>query len=85
MRDFHLLVNGEAREWFWLFLKTNENVDWPKLIMGLERQYQNTTSNFQITVEMATRKQGENESVDSFFHDMVAWRNSKLQWKNRKL
>ena len=42
--------------------------------MGLESQYQNTTSNFQITVEMATRKLGENESVDSFFHDMLALR-----------
>ena len=55
-----------------VFLKTNDNVDWPKLKMGLKRQYQNTTSNFQITVEMATRKQGENESVDSFLHDMLA-------------
>ena len=78
LRDFHMLMSHDAKEWYWLFIKTHSNVDWPKLRNALEKQYQTVTSNFEATCEMAARKQQPGESVDSFFHDMMTLR-SKLR------
>lgn len=79
LRDFHVLVSGQAEEWFWLGVKTRQFCDWPGLKHALRSRYQNTTSNCEIMRDLVERKQQLNESVDSYFHNMCQIRSTLIQ------
>ncbi|XP_017468189.1 PREDICTED: uncharacterized protein LOC108360427 [Rhagoletis zephyria] len=70
MREFHHLLTGEAREWYWLFVKTYRVADWPTLQQALQRRFSSYRSDFEIQREPTERKQQPGESVDAFFHAM---------------
>ncbi|KAL7724950.1 hypothetical protein ACLKA6_002314 [Drosophila palustris] len=38
IRDFHLLVAGRARDWFWMHARTGQMMDWPNLRYSLQKQ-----------------------------------------------
>lgn len=77
VRDFHLLMSGAAWKWYWLFLNENRNCEWPNLRHALISRFQSRRSNFEIMRDLVERKQQNNESIDTFFHDMCQIR-SKL-------
>lgn len=70
VRDFHLLMKGEAANWYWLFLHTNCYSDWQGLRQALLKQYKVDKANFELITDLVQRKQKDNESIDSYFHAM---------------
>lgn len=68
LRDFHRLLGGEAREWYWLYIRTNRNVDWPTLQFALQRQFASQLTDFELMREINERKQKPGESIDEYFH-----------------
>lgn len=73
LRDFHLLVVGDAKKWYWLTAQTNDVTSadkWPTLKMAMMQQYQSTRSSFELMRDMVERKQQPGESIDTFFHTM---------------
>lgn len=47
LRDFHLLMTGNARDWYWLFVQTKNVSGWDPLKMALKTQFQTNRSNFE--------------------------------------
>lgn len=68
LRDFHRLLSGEAREWYWLYIRSHGKVDWPTLQFALRRQYSSQHTDFEILRELTERKQRAGESIDEYFH-----------------
>ncbi|KAI8126620.1 hypothetical protein CVS40_3406 [Lucilia cuprina] len=70
LRDFHLLMSGSAREWYWLYVRTHGTLDWPGLRQALMGQYKTTRSNFEIMRDLVERKHQNGETIDSYFQAM---------------
>ncbi|XP_067638086.1 uncharacterized protein [Eurosta solidaginis] len=68
IRDFHRLLSGEAREWYWLYIRTNRNLDWTSLQFTLQRQFGSQLTDFDLMREITERKQKPGETIDDFFH-----------------
>ncbi|XP_067635466.1 uncharacterized protein [Eurosta solidaginis] len=62
------LLSGEAREWYWLYIKSHARVDWPSLQLALLRQYSSQRTDFEILRELTERKQRPGENIDEYFH-----------------
>ena len=77
MRDFHLLLRDNAKEWYWIYIRNNRNADWGNLRHALLFQFQTTTSDFEVMRDIVERRQQMNESVNAYFHAMLKLR-SKL-------
>lgn len=79
LRDFHVLVSGQAEEWFWLGVETQQFSDWPCLRYALPSRYQNTRTNCEIMRYLVERKQQHKESVYAYFHSMCQIRATLIQ------
>ena len=79
IRDFHLLVTGCAREWYWLYVRTHRVVDWPGLRHALLNQYQIARSNLEIITDLVQRKQHPGESIDNYFQAIGKIRSKLVQ------
>lgn len=79
VRDFHLLVSGSAKDWFWLFVETHGLPQWPTLRLALLNRYQKARSNFEVLRDLVERKQQVNETIDSYFHVMNRLRSRLVQ------
>lgn len=79
IRDFHLLVSGCAREWYWLYVRTHRVVDWPGLRHALLNQYQISRSNLEIITDLVQRKQQPGESIDNYFQAIGKIRSKLVQ------
>lgn len=79
VRDFHLLVSGSAKDWFWLFIKTHGLPEWPSLRLALLNRYQKARSNFEVLRDLVERKQQINESIDAYFQTMSKIRSTLVQ------
>lgn len=77
MRDFHMLVKDQAKEWYWIFIRGHMSAGWPILKHALAWQFQSTSSDFEVMRDIVERKQLPHETVDSYFHTMCKLR-SKL-------
>ena len=76
LRDFHLMVEGEARAWFWVFLSTNakagnRDIDWPILKRALAKRFKSSKSSYEVLQELLKRRQGATEPVDKYFLEMM--------------
>ncbi|XP_055839393.1 uncharacterized protein LOC129907301 [Episyrphus balteatus] len=67
LRDFHILLSGGAKVWYWQFQRTMVRPEWSVLKDALMREYRNSKSDFEIIQEIMDRKQGPGESSDDFF------------------
>ncbi|KAL7731407.1 hypothetical protein ACLKA6_001429 [Drosophila palustris] len=74
IRDFHLLVAGRARDWFWMHARTGQMMDWPNLRYSLQKQFQTRKSSFEQEQELRERRQRPGESVDEYLQEMLALR-----------
>lgn len=70
LRDFHLLLSGAAKNWFWLHIKTNADLNWISLRKALLQQYQSARSDMEIMRDLVERKQLPGETIDAYFHAM---------------
>ena len=74
MRDFHILLRDQAKEWYWLYIRNNRQADWNALRHAIIFQFQSTTSDFEVMRDIVERRQQINESVDTFFHAVLKLR-----------
>lgn len=70
LRDFQLLMTGQAKEWYWLFIKTHTNYNWETLRAALLQRYQSARSDLEIMRDLVERRQQPGETIDAFFHAM---------------
>ncbi|KAL7726517.1 hypothetical protein ACLKA6_001139 [Drosophila palustris] len=74
IRDFHLLVDGRARDWFWMHARTGQMMDWPNLRYSLQKQFQTRKSSFEQEQELRERRQRPGVSVEEYLQEMLALR-----------
>jgi len=74
IRDFHLLVDGRAKDWFWMHARTGQMMDWPNLRSALQIQFQTRKSSFDQEQELRERRQRQGGSVDEYLQEMLALR-----------
>lgn len=70
LRDFHLLVAGTVRQWYWALLQTTVISDWSTLRLALLNRYKTIRSNWELMQELVERKQVPDESIDDYFHSL---------------
>ena len=64
MRNFHTLLTGQVKEWYWIHIRSNRTSDWSSLRHALLYEYQSITSDFEVMRDIVERRQQPNESVD---------------------
>ncbi|KAM8708108.1 hypothetical protein ACLKA7_015130 [Drosophila subpalustris] len=74
IRDFHALVDGRARDWFWTHVRTATILDWPNLRYCLEQHFQSRKSSFEQEQDLRERKQRPGESIDDYLQEMISLR-----------
>ncbi|KAI8115856.1 hypothetical protein CVS40_11994 [Lucilia cuprina] len=70
LRDFHVLVKGTVRQWYWAQLQTTVISDWGTLRLALINRYKTVRSNWELMQELVERKQMPGESTDDYFHSL---------------
>lgn len=78
LSNFHVLLEGKAERWYWLFTRQNRNVTYPLLRHALTKEFGHLESDHDILLKMSNRKQQLKESyVD--FHSTIVSMNLRLQ------
>ncbi|XP_017839865.1 uncharacterized protein LOC108597697 [Drosophila busckii] len=77
MRDFHRLTTGEAEEWYWLLIRTQNIAQWEELRQAINRRYGDGRPDHERLQEIVERRQRRGESLEAYFQAL--WRlRSKL-------
>lgn len=76
--NFHVLLNGKAADWFWLFTKQNRNAKYHKLKNALIKEFGSLESDHDVILKISLRKQNYKESNDDF-HSSIISMNSRLK------
>lgn len=79
---FHIFVAGEVETWLWMYLKSNPGATWRHLELSLIEQYKRLETDTEISRQMFDRRQGQTETFDSFYLDIMQL-NSRLQIPKR--
>ena len=67
MRDFPILVQGDALKLYWKFVRHNPEMSWPKLKEALQHRFGSRKLDLDIWKEMTERKQGHKEKFVEFY------------------
>nr|XP_036678445.1 uncharacterized protein LOC118879656 [Drosophila suzukii] len=78
LREFHVLVEGQAKEWYWMYVRSTEKQEWTYLRYALQQQFQSHRSNFEREYELRERKQKPGETIEVYIQTMLALR-SRLE------
>ncbi|KAI8114969.1 hypothetical protein CVS40_12746 [Lucilia cuprina] len=78
LSNFHVLLEGKAEEWYWLFTKQNRNVTYPLLRQALTKEFGHLESDHDVLLKISLRKQQFKESYDDF-HSVIVSMNLRLQ------
>ncbi|KAI8121616.1 hypothetical protein CVS40_7348 [Lucilia cuprina] len=70
-KNFHILLSGKARDWFWRYHKQVENIVWEDFCAAIRYQYKEFKSDFDIKEEIRARKQKPGESFEVFYESIV--------------
>ncbi|KAI8119349.1 hypothetical protein CVS40_9139 [Lucilia cuprina] len=57
LSNFHVLLDGKAEQWYWLFTKQNRNVTYPLLRQALTKEFGHLESDHDIILKISLRKQ----------------------------
>lgn len=76
--NFHVLLDGKAEQWYWLFTKQNIIVTYPLLRHALTKQFGHMKTDHELILEISLRKQLLKESYD-VFHTAIVSINMRLQ------
>ncbi|KAI8116854.1 hypothetical protein CVS40_11144 [Lucilia cuprina] len=78
LSNFHVLLEGKAEQWYWLFMKQNHNVTYSVIRYALTKEFGYLESEHDILLKISLRKQLHKESYDDF-HTAIVSMNSRLQ------
>ncbi|KAI8126494.1 hypothetical protein CVS40_3303 [Lucilia cuprina] len=78
LSNFHVLLEGKAESWYWLFTKQNKNITYPLLRHAITKEFGHLESDHDILLKMSLRKQQYKESYDDF-HCTIVSMNLRLQ------
>lgn len=67
---FHLLVEGKAANWFWIYCDEYEDVDLNHMKVEMGRVFKSEDTDMSLMTRMYERKQG-NESFETFYYDIL--------------
>lgn len=68
--NFHLLLEGRAQEWYWLYMEEHgdeETQDFENFRKSFSDQFRQADCDEEIRTAMNERKQGYNEAFDEFY------------------
>ncbi|XP_046806055.1 uncharacterized protein LOC124419698 [Lucilia cuprina] len=72
MSNFHILLDGKAEQWYWLFTKQNRNVTYPLLRHALTKEFGHIESDHEVILKISLRKQSFKECYDDFHSSIVS-------------
>lgn len=78
LSNFHVLLEGKAENWYWLFTKQNKNVTYPLLRHAITKEFGRLESDHDILLKMSLYKQQYKEPYDDF-HCKIVSMNLRLQ------
>lgn len=78
LSNFHILLDGRAEEWYWLFMRQNTNITYSVLHDALIREFGRLESDQEIILKISLRKQQYKETYDEF-HTSIVNMNMRLR------
>lgn len=78
LSNFHVLLEGKAQQWYWLFTKQNRNVTFQTLRHAITKEFGKLETDHEILLKLSSRKQQIKESYDDF-HTAIVTENLRLQ------
>jgi len=54
----HVLVEEQAKEWYWMYVRSTEKQEWTYLRYALQKQFQSHRSNFEQEAEARRNRRG---------------------------
>lgn len=67
---FHLLVEGKAASWFWIYCDEFEDIDLNHMKVEMGRVFKSEETDMSLMTRMYERKQGS-DSFETFFYDIL--------------
>ncbi|KAI8116002.1 hypothetical protein CVS40_11863 [Lucilia cuprina] len=77
--EFHKLLKGDAKDWYWLLVQQRSIESWEELKKALRVQYGSIRSEYELLRDFEERKQHPGESIDDYF---LAMRRLRARLKN---
>ncbi|XP_050741926.1 uncharacterized protein LOC122819053 [Drosophila biarmipes] len=78
LREFHVLMEGQAKKWYWMYVRSTEKQELTYLRYALQQQFQSHRYNFEREYELRERKQKPGETIEAYIQAMLALR-SRLE------
>lgn len=78
LSNFHILLEGRAESWYWLFSRQNRNITYAFLRNALIKEFEHSESDHEVLLKISLRKQQFKETYDDFHASVVAM-NLRLQ------
>ncbi|XP_062139335.1 uncharacterized protein LOC133847991 [Drosophila sulfurigaster albostrigata] len=70
LRDFHVLLEGRAREWYWMHVRHSRVDSWMQLRQAMLDRFRGYQTEHDLMRELLQREQQSSESVDDYIHHM---------------
>lgn len=78
LSNFHVLLDGKAEQWYWLFTKQNREVTYPLLRSAITNEFGHLQSDHDVLLKISSRKQQYKENFVDFYTSIVSM-NLRLQ------
>ncbi|GBP16028.1 hypothetical protein EVAR_101033_1 [Eumeta japonica] len=78
LANFQVFLGGKAEEWYWNFVKQNENPTYAFLSYAISQEFGATESDDDLLLSLHKRKQQPKESYDNF-HSALVSINSRMK------
>ncbi|KAI8119862.1 hypothetical protein CVS40_8795 [Lucilia cuprina] len=77
--EFHKLLKGDAKDWYWLLVQQRPIESWDELKKSLRVQYGSIRSEYELLRDFEERRQQQGESIDDYF---LAMRRLRARLRN---
>lgn len=77
LRDFHILLEGPARDWYWDHRKLVRVQTWSDLEKALLTKYRRFEKEYQVQMQILNRRQLPQESFEEFYNAVMKLRNQQ--------
>lgn len=78
LSNFHVLLEGKAEKWYWLFSKQNRDITFDLLRHAITKEFGHLESEYEILLKLSSRKQQYKESYDDY-HTYIVSQNLRLK------
>lgn len=72
VRNLNVLLNGKAREWYWVYMERQGNVQWQSLKCAMIHRFQDRRTDADIRQALERRKQRIKESFLDFYNEILS-------------